>query len=110
MHTVCDALRASVSLGADEDRSCDPRNQSRKTTLRRELIFKSPLSSMNPTFRNLFMKKFTRERVVKKPSASYVVGPVRRSGQQGFQGHDPLTLRFGIPGIPGNVVRVTYRI
>jgi hypothetical protein len=45
--------------------------QSRKTTLRRELCtFKPPLYSMNPSFRNLFMKKFTRERVVPTISAS----------------------------------------
>jgi hypothetical protein len=47
------------------------RSQSRKPTLRRELlIFKPPLYSMNPSFRNLFMKKFTRERVVPTISAS----------------------------------------
>jgi hypothetical protein len=46
-------------------------SQSRKTTLSRELlIFKPPLYSMNPSFRNLFMKKFTRERVVPTISAS----------------------------------------
>ena len=46
-------------------------SQSRKTTLRRELCtFKPPLYSMNPSFRNLFMKKFTRERVVPTISAS----------------------------------------
>ena len=46
-------------------------NQSRSTTLRRELlIFKPPLYSMNPSFRNLFMKKFTRERVVPTISAN----------------------------------------
>ena len=45
--------------------------QSRKTTPRRELwTFKPPLYSMNPSFRNLFMKKFTRERVVPTISAS----------------------------------------
>ena len=47
------------------------RDHSRSTTLRRELlIFKPPLYSMNPSFRNLFMKKFTRERVVPTISAS----------------------------------------
>src|SRR5687767_395988 len=47
------------------------RRQSRSTTLRRELlIFKPPLYSMKPSFRNLFMKKFTRERVVPIISAS----------------------------------------
>ena len=46
-------------------------DQSRKTTLRRELlIFRPPLYSMKPSFRNLFMKKFTRERVVPTISAS----------------------------------------
>ena len=45
--------------------------QSRSTTLRRELlIFKPPLYSMNPSLRNLFMKKFTRERVVPTISAN----------------------------------------
>ncbi len=45
--------------------------QSRSTTLRRELLtFKPPLYSMNPSFLNLFMKKFTRERVVPTISAS----------------------------------------
>src|SRR5688572_1318864 len=47
------------------------KSQWRSTTLRRELlIFKSPLYSMNPSFRNLFLKKFTRERVVPTISAS----------------------------------------
>ena len=42
-----------------------PRGQSRRTTLSSELlIFSPPLYSMNPSLRNLFMKKFTRERVV----------------------------------------------
>jgi hypothetical protein len=46
-------------------------NQSRRTTLRSELlIFNSPLYSMNPSFRNLFMKKLTRERVVPIISAN----------------------------------------
>src|SRR5678815_1149472 len=41
------------------------------TTLTRAgLIFRPPLYSMNPSFRNLFMKKFTRERVVPTISAS----------------------------------------
>ena len=45
--------------------------QSRSTTLRSELlILSSPLYSMNPSFRNLFMKKFTRDRVVPTISAS----------------------------------------
>ncbi len=44
---------------------------SRKTTLNNELlIFKPPLYSMNPSLRNLFMKKFTRDRVVPTISAS----------------------------------------
>jgi hypothetical protein len=47
------------------------RRQSRRITLRRDLlIFKPPLYSMNPSLRNLFMKKFTRERVVPTISAS----------------------------------------
>jgi hypothetical protein len=47
------------------------RDQSRRTTLRRELlIFKPPLYSINPSFRNFFMKKLTRERVVPTISAS----------------------------------------
>src|SRR5689334_837406 len=47
------------------------RGQSRRTTLRRELlIFKPPLYSMKPSLRNLFMKKFTRDRVVPTISAS----------------------------------------
>jgi hypothetical protein len=46
------------------------RDQSRRTTLRRELLtFKPPLYSINPSFRNLFMKKLTRERVVPTISA-----------------------------------------
>src|SRR5512138_4000583 len=41
------------------------------TTLSRApLIFSPPLYSMSPSFRNLFMKKFTRERVVPTISAS----------------------------------------
>jgi hypothetical protein len=45
--------------------------QSRSTTLRSELlIFNTPSYSMNPSRRNLFMKKFTRERVVPIISAS----------------------------------------
>jgi len=47
--------------------------QSRRTTLSRELlIFSVPLYSMNPSFLNLFMKKFTRVRVVPTISASTV--------------------------------------
>ena len=47
------------------------RGQSRSTTLRSEfLIFKPPLYSINPSFRNLFMKKFTRDRVVPTISAN----------------------------------------
>jgi len=47
------------------------RDQSRNTTLSSELlIFKPPLYSMKPSFRNLFMKKFTRERVVPTISAN----------------------------------------
>jgi hypothetical protein len=65
------ATSQRVIGGTDRDRSGDRRSQSRKTTLRRELlIFKPPLYSMNPSFRNLFMKKFTRERVVPTISAS----------------------------------------
>jgi hypothetical protein len=46
------------------------RDQSRRTTLRRELLtFNPPLYSINPSFRNLFMKKLTRERVVPTISA-----------------------------------------
>jgi len=46
-------------------------NQSRSTALRRELlIFNPPLYSMKPSFLNLFMKKFTRERVVPTISAN----------------------------------------
>jgi len=45
--------------------------QSCKTTLRREACtLRPPLYSMNPNFLNLFMKKFTRERVVPTISAS----------------------------------------
>jgi hypothetical protein len=45
--------------------------QSCRTTLRRELLILSPpLYSMKPSFLNLFMKKFTRERVVPTISAS----------------------------------------
>ena len=44
------------------------------------LILIPPLYSMNPSLRNLFMKKFTRERVVPTISASIscdMVGMVR---------------------------------
>ena len=48
--------------------------QSWRTTLSSELLIlipaQSPLYSMNPSFLNLFMKKFTRERVVPTISAS----------------------------------------
>ena len=45
--------------------------QSCKTTLSREVLtLRPPLYSMNPNFLNLFMKKFTRERVVPTISAS----------------------------------------
>ena len=58
-------------LGGPDWRRGGRHRQSRKTTLSRELlIFKPPLYSMNPSFRNLFMKKFTRERVVPTISAS----------------------------------------
>ena len=46
---------------------------SRRTTLRSELlIFSSPLYSMNPSFLNLFIKRFTRVRVVPTISANTV--------------------------------------
>ena len=46
-------------------------DQSWSTTLSSELlIFSPPLYSMKPSFRNLFMKKFTRDRVVPTISAS----------------------------------------
>jgi len=44
---------------------------SRRTTLKSELlIVRPPLYSMNPSVRNLFMKKLTRDRVVPIISAS----------------------------------------
>jgi len=49
--------------------------QSCSTTVRRELFtLMSPLYSMNPSLRNLFMKKFTRERVVPTIRASSSCG------------------------------------
>jgi hypothetical protein len=67
----CTRSDQRVTGGTDKDRSRNRRSQSRKTTFKRELwTFKSPLYSMNPSFRNLFMKKFTRERVVPTISAS----------------------------------------
>lgn len=57
------------------------RVQSSSTTLRSEwLTFSPPLYSMNPSFRNLFMKKLTRDRVVPTISASVscdIFGKVR---------------------------------
>ena len=41
----------------------------RMTVRREELTLRPPLYSMNPSFLNLFMKKFTRERVVPIMSA-----------------------------------------
>jgi hypothetical protein len=47
------------------------------------LIFKPPLYSMNPSFRNLFMKKFTRERkvVVVQHRNDRLFSGVRQHGQ-----------------------------
>jgi hypothetical protein len=42
----------------------------RTTLMRESWILRSPLYSMNPSLRNLFMKKLTRERVVPTISAS----------------------------------------
>jgi hypothetical protein len=66
------ALRAIAVVDRRSSLICsESRCQSRNTTLRRELCtFKPPLYSMNPSFRNLFMKKLTRERVVPTISAS----------------------------------------
>ena len=65
-----DWLEFDTSAGADRSHGA-ARVQSRSTTLRSELlILSSPLYSINPSFRNLFMKKFTRDRVVPTISAS----------------------------------------
>jgi hypothetical protein len=64
MAELSESRRARVGTSVQRD-------QSRSTTLSRELlIFKPPLYSMNPSFRNLFMKKLTRERVVPTMSAN----------------------------------------
>src|SRR5205807_8127088 len=64
------ALRTSAGLGV-----LVARDQSCRTTLNRELlILIPPLYSMNPSFLNLFMKKFTRERVAPIISASVSCG------------------------------------
>ena len=56
---------------AGDNRRREVGGQSRRSTPRREsLTFTLPLYSMNPSFRNLFMKKFTRERVVPTISAN----------------------------------------
>jgi hypothetical protein len=72
MLDLCEVAPSQRVIGADSRKPpVQWPSQSRKTTLRRELlIFKLPLYSMNPSFRNLFMKKFTRERVVPTISAS----------------------------------------
>jgi len=64
--------RYKEAVDAYEDvRAAVSADQSRSTTLSREwLIFKPPLYSMKPSFRNLFRKKLTRERVVPTISAS----------------------------------------
>ena len=60
-----------TSQDADVSAKAPRGGQSRSTTLRSELLtFSSPLYSMNPSLRNLFMKKFTRDRVVPTISAS----------------------------------------
>ena len=59
------------SLGPIQADDKDNRGQSWRTTLSSELFtFNPPLYSMNPRSRNLFMKKFTRDRVVPTISAS----------------------------------------
>ena len=65
---------SGTSVGATGEAKRDglgrPLRQSRSTTLNNELlIFRTPLYSMKPSRRNLFMKKFTRERVVPTISA-----------------------------------------
>ena len=58
---ACERLR--VTDGLTTGQSC-------RTTLRSDLlILIPPLYSMNPSLRNLFMKKLTRERVVPTISA-----------------------------------------
>ena len=69
-----------LTQGTAECWHCRPKGGNRRrtkrlhswrTTLRREaLILRPPLYSMKPSFLNLFMKKFTRERVVPIISAS----------------------------------------
>jgi hypothetical protein len=61
----------SASAASQGFQLARPVNHSRRSTLSSELLtFKPPLYSMNPSFRNLFMKKFTLERVVPTISAS----------------------------------------
>jgi len=73
--------RATIGSRARAARTDAPnalrfRDQSRNTTLRRELLtFNPPLYSMKPSFRNLFMKKFTRDRVVATISANVSCDP-----------------------------------
>ena len=72
-----------ASLGPTLAQSC-------RTTLRRELwIFRPPLYSMNPSLRNLFMKKLTRERVVPTISA--------RSSCDSFGRTRSVGLLFAVP-------------
>lgn len=62
--------RASISRPRGRPRSARP-GQSCSTTLRSELLIVRPRSPlMKPSFLNLFMKKFTRDRVVPTISAS----------------------------------------
>src|SRR5919201_5942916 len=64
-------LRGFTAASATVQPSGVSWDQSRSTTLRSELLtFNSPLYSMKPSLRNLFMKKLTRERVVPTISAN----------------------------------------
>jgi hypothetical protein len=84
---ILDTLRSNAMMRKGSRRPCpdarpaNANNQSCRTTVKSEgLTLRPPLYSISPSFRNLFMKKLTRERVAPIISASVsweIFGSVR---------------------------------
>src|SRR5439155_24925558 len=85
--TGLESVRAQTRGVAVRDFRAHSFDHSRRTTLKSEfLILSPPLYSMNPSLRNLFMKKLTRDRVVPIISArvSWLTLGITASGFPSF--------------------------